>query len=822
MRGTRTARLWTGIAAAIALAMAVAAAPALAAPSWTEIDTVPGQIMDVNAGKVLFTPTAGGLAIKDRTTQAVTAVPIGTATPLVAFLSPHGAIFRQGNAIKELRDGSVTTLVTTGFAEWLKVAGSWAIYSYSDVANGPQHLVRRDLELGTSIEITSSAQSSSSENPNDVATNGDVVYWSGKNVFRFRGVLSTQLTPDRPLGDDHDPVPAYPRTDGTNALWQVVREGDPPNAGIAAFGQASTAKDPFLLDDFTSSAETFNASHDAIYQANNGWIAYTKGPSDNEVVRVRNQAGDETALTAPGYYDLFALSDSGEVMYGRYQLCCGSSGHAYLRKPGGDEIDLGTPPFAYGSGRGTGFYAFSSGGRWYQAAGGSLRRLTLTDAPVDGSETTIDSGPQGTNNPSEATFTFSSSLSGATFQCKLDDGAFEACPSPRSYSKLVHGQHTLLVRAVHGTDVESEPASQTWSVESTPPAAFALLSPANGSSTTNPRPTLSWEAATDAKSGIDHYDVWLRGQQVASDLHTTSFTPAADLDEGPSYWRVDAVDGAGNVRSSADGLFRYDVTPPDASLSSDRVRALTDAPVELSGGTSDDRGGTVVRYQWDVDGDGDWDRDTGADSTTIVRYANPGDYVPRVRETDAAGNAAVAKLPWSLLIRLRPPPGEPGITINDGDRYTNDVHVTIDVIWPPFTEKIVLSNDGGFRDPLRLRIRRRVEWTLDPGRGDVTSRTVYARFIDNNGRVPETFLDDIILDTTAPVVKNATVAGDVLTVTAADRISGVRKMQVAHDRRHPRPWERFQHRKLLRNSSAPLWVRVRDGAGNRSGWRRAS
>jgi len=60
--------------------------------------------------------------------------------------------------------------------------------------------------------------------------------------------------------------------------------------------------------------------------------------------------------------------------------------------------------------------------------------------------TTIDSGPSGTTNEDNATFTFSSEA-GATFECSLDGAAYSACTSPKTYTNLSDGHHTFDVTA---------------------------------------------------------------------------------------------------------------------------------------------------------------------------------------------------------------------------------------------------------------------------------------------------------------------------------------------------------------------------------------
>jgi hypothetical protein len=78
--------------------------------------------------------------------------------------------------------------------------------------------------------------------------------------------------------------------------------------------------------------------------------------------------------------------------------------------------------------------------------------------------TTITSGPSGSVTDPSATFGFSSTEAG-TFQCRLDGAAFAPCTSPKTYTDLAVGSHTLQVVAVDGSlNVDSTPAARTWNV----------------------------------------------------------------------------------------------------------------------------------------------------------------------------------------------------------------------------------------------------------------------------------------------------------------------------------------------------------------------
>jgi len=80
-------------------------------------------------------------------------------------------------------------------------------------------------------------------------------------------------------------------------------------------------------------------------------------------------------------------------------------------------------------------------------------------------ETDKIAGPKKVTKGEKATFTFGSSVAGATFECQVDKGSFKACASPFKLKtkKLKTGKHTLKVRAVSG-GADPSPSTFTFKV----------------------------------------------------------------------------------------------------------------------------------------------------------------------------------------------------------------------------------------------------------------------------------------------------------------------------------------------------------------------
>lgn len=142
----------------------------------------------------------------------------------------------------------------------------------------------------------------------------------------------------------------------------------------------------------------------------------------------------------------------------------------------GDVMPAPAPAGPYSNGLLRSLYGTNPNGDWkvyinddFVAHSGYLSDVSISfelGAPDTlAPQTTISAGPVSPTRSRNAAFSFAANENGSTFQCKLDDRAWRACTSPRSYARLALGRHVFRVRA---TDLagnrDASPATWTWRI----------------------------------------------------------------------------------------------------------------------------------------------------------------------------------------------------------------------------------------------------------------------------------------------------------------------------------------------------------------------
>jgi hypothetical protein len=171
--------------------------------------------------------------------------------------------------------------------------------------------------------------------------------------------------------------------------------------------------------------------------------------------------------------------------------------------------------------------------------------------------TTLAGAPATLTNSSSASLTFSASET-ATFEVRLDGGAFAAATSPHSLTNLADGSHTFEVRARDAAgNVDPSPAIATWTVDTAAPDTQLTVSPPPISQTasatfgaTSPDATATFEVSVDG------------GAFVAATLPFQTTVSA-----GAHSVAIRARDAAGNVDATpASSQWTYDNLSPDTQI----------------------------------------------------------------------------------------------------------------------------------------------------------------------------------------------------------------------------------------------------------------
>ena len=110
--------------------------------------------------------------------------------------------------------------------------------------------------------------------------------------------------------------------------------------------------------------------------------------------------------------------------------------------------------------------------------GGSTPAPTAPPPDLTAPQTRIDDGPAEATNQTSASISFSATESGATFECRLDQGEVFACESPHELTELAQGEHRFEVRATDASgNTDASWALWVWRVDLTAPTMTITAAP---------------------------------------------------------------------------------------------------------------------------------------------------------------------------------------------------------------------------------------------------------------------------------------------------------------------------------------------------------
>jgi len=194
---------------------------------------------------------------------------------------------------------------------------------------------------------------------------------------------------------------------------------------------------------------------------------------------------------------------------------------------------------------------------------------------------------------------------------------------------------SIYSRALTGTEIGAHfQASRTNKL---PQASFSV-SP--NPVPTNTQVSFNGSASSDPDGSIVKYEWDLDGNgSYETNTGSTATTTSSYSTEGNRQIGLRVTDNGGAVETTTRTLV-VQQNSPQASFTATPNPAATDAQVSFNGSGSFDPDGSIVKYEWDLDGNGSYETNTGSTATTISSYSSAGEYQVGLRVTDNSGGTA--------------------------------------------------------------------------------------------------------------------------------------------------------------------------------------
>ncbi len=456
-------------------------------------------------------------------------------------------------------------------------------------------------------------------------------------------------------------VPADPTNDTTPTFEFSANEGGSSFQCRLDAGAWGPCSSPATIGPLADGSHTFDvratdaAGNQETVPESYTWLVDAGAPS----VAIAQPAGFVNASDADPY-TVRATTPDGDVTGVELFSCSDAS----VNCSGGSWISLGTDATAPYE---ASWPVDADGNRALRAVAtdsASNTGVAVVNVTIDRTvpATTIDSAPSDPSSSANATFAFSSSEGGASFECRLDAGGWSACSSPQSYTGLAEGNHTFHVRATDAAgNVDPAPATFAWTVDTIAPQTTIDVAPSDPSGSS--APTFEFSSS----EGGSTFQCRLDGGAWGACSSPQGYTGLAD---GSHTFQVRASDAAGNVDATpASHTWTIDATPPGGGLA-DPGQFLR-GTVTLTASPSDSGAG-VQSVDFQVSpADADSWTSIGVDTTNPYSLGwnttgvADGLYDLRVLVTDNVGNSS----PSAVVEDRRVDNTAPAATMNDPGAY---------------------------------------------------------------------------------------------------------------------------------------------------------
>ncbi|MBA3328164.1 MAG: PKD domain-containing protein [Solirubrobacterales bacterium] len=243
------------------------------------------------------------------------------------------------------------------------------------------------------------------------------------------------------------------------------------------------------------------------------------------------------------------------------------------------------------------------------------------------------------------------------------NGSFETDTAAEPTTSRMYSAAGPVVVGLKVTDAALHTATATRTLtisNQLPVASFVVTSPASPLSLEPVTFDASASSDPDAQPGDPAFSYrWdFENDGPLDTLASTSPTATHTYrTPGTRTVRVQVTDGEGGVAQTTRAV-TIGNRPPSASFTAPERVTANGAAANFDGAGSADPDGTIAKYEWDLDGNGSFETDTGASSAASRVYpAADDEVVVRLRVTDTSG--APAETTRSLIVDPAPPPPPP-------------------------------------------------------------------------------------------------------------------------------------------------------------------
>ncbi|MFO7753527.1 MAG: PKD domain-containing protein, partial [Desulfobacteraceae bacterium] len=256
--------------------------------------------------------------------------------------------------------------------------------------------------------------------------------------------------------------------------------------------------------------------------------------------------------------------------------------------------------------------------------------------------------------------------------------------SPATYNA------TLRVRSSTGLEATE---SIEIKVENSPPTAEAEVVPSNGEI---PLSVSLEGSGSDPDGSVVLYEWDFEGDGVFDwSSETTGETTHTYEEEGVYQAVFRVTDDSGDKAEAHAATTAVQAGPPGSPTAEGQVSPDSgDAPlsVDFSGSGTDPDGDEIVEYEWDFDGDGQYDWSSEDSGNTSHTYNSPGTYAARFRVTDSTGLTGVDALLVKVGIEADLSIGDDDQTFSPADSETMPIDISLSGDTPA---RVVIKNKDG-------------------------------------------------------------------------------------------------------------------------------